>query len=140
MRQAGGAVVRRTVGSVKAFWRLIFGVTGERGDGKGSHLHSPPSLRLTHYLAKSPCPFFLTPLWQHLFTTKLFLSSTSFPHTLSQPPQILPLNFPSPYPLIPSILFFSHPHMLFFPLSTLSLNTPFLQKCLLFNISSLLNL
>lgn len=96
------------------------------------------SLRLTHHLAKSPCPFSLTPLLQHLFTTKLFLSRTSFTHTFSQPPQILPLNFPSPYPLIPNILFFTHPHMLFFLLCTLS-NTLFLQKGLLFNISSLLN-
>ena len=64
MRQAGGAVVRRSVGSVKAFWRLVFGVTGEGGNGKGSHLHSPPSVTQANTLSRQVSVPFLphTPL------------------------------------------------------------------------------
>ena len=142
MRQPGGAVVRRSVGSVKAFWRLIFGVTGERGNGKGSHLHSPPSVTQANTLSRQVSVPFLphTPLatsFHHkTFSLQYFLP----PHLVSASSNSsLKLSFSIPsHPQHP--LFQPPTHMLFFPLSTLSLNSPFLQKCLLFNISSLLNL
>lgn len=140
MSQVGGTVVRRNVGSVKAFWRLIFGVTGERDNRKGSHLHVPPSVTQANTPSRQVSMSFLphTPFAASFYLKAFSLQDFLHPHLFSASSNSslkLSISIPS-HPQHP---IFHHPHMLFFLLSTLS-NTPFLQKCLLFSISSLLNL
>ena len=125
MSQAGGTVAGRNVGSVKAFWRLILGVTEERDNRKGSHLHVPPSVTQANTPSRQVSMSFLphTPfaasfyhkafslqdfLHPHLFSAssnsslKLCISIPSHPqHPIFHPPThaLLPPQHPIQYPI-----------------------------------------